>query len=185
MTIGLKHTGDNNNRIKYTIDFINEHPLNPGLHFLYQQDGEKNIYYGEDDSQDYLIPRNCSFLNSDLVRFESYTANNYRYRDQLFYSVERESKKEQPFIKDNHFQFDILGMIFFHISRYEEYHCPASMHNEWDTMFEHEQFLVSNQIEKQAVVDQVLSCFYSIFTAKEILRKTDSSNRNAMKVKSK
>ena len=167
MIIGVHHQGKHNSRIKHTLDFIQKHPLNPGLKFKYLENGDLNISYGEGhvlDAYDFYMPKSNLFFQKEKVDSYAFIANSYAHGNKVVYSVEQEKKSSVPLLVGKNFQFDIFETIFFLVSRYEEVFCDRSELNEWDTMVEKKQFLIRNALEKTPIIDHLLVSFFELIS---------------------
>lgn len=150
------------NRVDYVVDFINEHPLCPKSVMISTrtQNHDFTIQYGRDSiANNFFIPSQGNIFSEVINESSQLSANKYLFNKTEIYSVELEQKNQGKFIIDKRFQFDLIETIFFHLSRYEEYHCKQELKDRWDMMRELEQFLVINKLEKQPVVDQIVKCF--------------------------
>ena len=156
-------------RIQYTIDFINNHPLNPGIECsLNNRDAQIQISCTPSSKADYYMKKDGSFLTHHIVDQNPHN-NLYTYNNAKLSAVESTiNKNEFPFFSNSTFNFDIINTIFFHISRYEEYVVVDGHRNEWDTMIEKNQFLIKHKLEKSPVVDQILHAFFEILSGKKI-----------------
>ncbi len=124
-----------------------------GVHVFYQKGKSKQANH-------FYIRAQEVFFSKTVYPSTALFANVYQIGKEKVYSVETEEKKAQEFIKDNCFQFDVVEMLFFHLSRYEEYNCPKELHDEYDMMQTKEQFLVKHNIHQIPVVDQLVTIFY-------------------------
>lgn len=160
----LYERGPYDNRVEYVIDFLNNHPLNNGLIFCSSdEDADVNICYGKNSNDrdvKYVIPAQEVIFSTRKVSSD-FVANEYEGQNGLLYSVEKSNKLNRKWIEENTIQFDILEMIFFHISRYEEYD-PID-NDPWDALKEEQQFLVANKLEKRPVVDELVFEFLNLF----------------------
>lgn len=147
--------------IQYVIDFINDHPLLPDNTSIRcnEKAGAKMVHYGHQNNGSSLtIPAQQILFNKAVVPSKAFVSNTYEQDGQKYYSVEK-GASTKPFFSNNKFGFDIIETIFFHISRYEEYHCPPSKKDQWDMMWEKEQFLVKHNLHHIPVVDQLVKGF--------------------------
>lgn len=173
--LGIHYRNDDP-RIRYTLDFLRLHPLIEGMDLrIYTNNDPKendlNIYYGNEEKDtgfDFLIPaQQCFFRTAPTQR--NYFANEYDYEGKSLYSVEVKTHAHAlPLIVDHHFQFDLLETIFFHISRYEEVFATPDANDESGWLREDRHFLVINQLEKQAVVDQLVAGFLGAVTRRSV-----------------
>ncbi len=168
-------TGKYQSRVDYVIDFINGHPACPDdvkLSSDFQEFDLKIQYGGESNSENHLVPAQQKIFSEDVNSTKSLFGNKYQWKDQSLFSVEEMKQDERNFIVDNVFQFDLFEMIFFHVSRYEEYHCDNAGKDRWDMMKEADQFLVKYKIEKSPVVDELVISFLEAIGVKPIHQKT-------------
>lgn len=163
-------------RIDYVIDFLNNHKLlSQGARFLInpKKCNIKIAYSSEIKTGEIHIPKQSKLFSEKEPQSNIYKSNQYSFDALVLYGLEIESKNIQPFFADNKFGFDLFETIFFHISRYEEYHCKNEMRNKWDVMHAEEMFLVKNKIEKIPVVDHIVYSFFKCLGLKPKLRKTN------------
>ena len=167
-----------NSRIDYILDFLEKHPLCPeGLGFRKNErleKGEIGIYYGvEKEATGFYIPAQRIAFNKELPMFSKLWPGKYRFEELLLYSVENKaSEGESVFCKNQEFGFDLIEMIFFHITRMEEHHCTADQMDQWDMMKNTEQFLSKHGLHRQPVVDHLVKCFFKALGLKVSKRKT-------------
>lgn len=150
------------NKFNYVVNFIRNHPYSAAdLQVVNSaESAEQIVRYGEElGNANYLIPSQRLIFNSAVVDSQKLFANKSKFEELILYSVASESKPTQAFLQNNKFGFDIIEMIFFHLSRYEEYHCRQEDRDRWDMMNEENQFLVRHNIEKRPVVDHLVKCF--------------------------
>lgn len=113
------------NRIDHVLDFIERHPLVDGRLRFTRQVSEAatiKIAYGMEQPDGFFIPANELILSTTLPSFELLVANTCFLDDNFVYSVENQSREKEVFIREGRFQFDLIETIFFHISRFEEWH---------------------------------------------------------------
>ena len=150
------------NRVDYVVDFINQHPSCKDSDVLPTDQSKFNIqvnYGGTEGSDSFYIPTQETIFSSEIQQTDKLISNKFRYQDQNLYSVELKEREERNFLEGKRFQFDIVETIFFHLSRYEEFHCPDEGKDRWDIMKEDTQFLVRQGLEKRPVVDLLVKCF--------------------------
>lgn len=152
--------------IEYVIGFLNQHPLLPeGIQFL-SNSGQANIHilYGmktQSAKHLFFVPRQQLIFSKDFVYNDSISCSEYQSGEQSVYSIERKSKTATPFMEANVFSFDLIETIFFHISRYEEYHCHPNKQDKWGMMWEDQQILVQNGLHHIPVIDDLLLTFFN------------------------
>ena len=167
----------NFNRLKYTIDFIDNHPLKPSeIQFVLNkpEDDRIDILYSKTQNEGLFIPlQNIFFSNDSGIR--KHYINRYKYKDNIVYSVEDNQKEDGIFVEDKAYKFDIFETIFYHISRYEEVNCNNNQLDIHKRMKSGEQLLYRYNIHHSPVVDLlVLNFFKSLgFSVKQ--RKTTYS----------
>jgi hypothetical protein len=153
----------NFNRLKYVIDFINEHPLCPnGVKLLLNSgnEGYIKIYYTVENESGYIIPvQNLLFSNKKEFTGDLFI-NEYEFNGNKYYSVEKIGKLPYFFNVENIFAFDIFEAIFFHISRYEEYFFSKNHLDKHGRMKSGAQLLVKNNLHHIPVVDHLISGFF-------------------------
>jgi len=148
--------------VDYVVDFINSHPSCPSQVTLSTEISESDIqinYGGEELPNSFYIPSQQVIFSNTIHATDSLSANKYLWNDAEIFSVEKESNKGNSFLQNKSFRFDIIETIFFHLSRYEEFHCKVEGKDRWDTMKEETQFLVKHNLEKKPVVDILVFCF--------------------------
>ena len=158
-----------NSYIEYVLDFILHHPLTPtDMEWHFNSDiVEKptcTIFYGENTrmlaNHNFQIPRQNLLFSSNIYSSSDLRANGYQYKNYTLWSVEKAIPEFAQFIDNQRFNFDIIEMLFYHISRYEEYHAPASERDWNDELPSNKHFLVKNQLHHQPVVDHLIYCFW-------------------------
>jgi len=159
-------------RLNYTVDFINAHPLKPTKAeiqvFSDAQDTGINIYYGIDKHMS--IPAQNYFFTSkaqSAAHLNSYSSPNGK-----LYAVEAIEKDESIFFDSSKFAFDIFESIFYHISRYEEIHCPKNASNQAGWLDEHKQLLVRSRLQDTPVVDHLVVAFFNSILNLNLKEKT-------------
>lgn len=162
-------------RVDYVLDFITAHPTCPEDVVL-SSDLEdydlKTQYGGEFGQGQFYIPRQKTIFSTSVHPTKSLRPNEYQWNDRTLYSVEKEKHVRRNFIEEGSFQFDMIEMIFFHLSRYEEYNCVAEGRDRWDMMKESDQFLVKYGLEKKPVVDHLVICLLEALGVKLNKQKT-------------
>lgn len=149
-------------RINYVLDFIEQHPLALGaIHFTRQENEGVNLKltYGIEQPGSFFIPSQKFIFSNAVPGFDSLYSNEYSFGPEHVYAVELQQKERGHFIQNNRFQFDILETIFFHISRFEEWHYLGGREDKHGRMDARQQFLVKNKLHRNPVVDQLVACF--------------------------
>lgn len=149
-------------RVDYVVGFINDHPSCPDDVIIETKLDTQDIsiaYGSEQGNHHFKIPAQQNVFSTEIHPTSNLFSNQYLWNDSHIYSVELVAKESREFLVDNQFQFDIIETIFFHLSRYEEYHCEPSQKDRWDMMREEQQFLVKNKLEKEPIVDRIVSVF--------------------------
>ncbi len=166
----------NLNRLKYVIDFINDHPLKPmGLNLLLNNSIESSraINYTNDNISGNIIPvQNLFFSKNKEISNELYI-NEYYLDYDKYYSVENIQKLPYFFYVGKIFAFDIFETIFFHISRFEEYFFSDRHLDKHGRMKSAAQLLVKNNLHHIPVVDQLVFGFFKMLGYNTEKRKTD------------
>lgn len=150
------------NRIfaEYVFEFFNHHPyMSEGCHFVgVDQIGEADLIYGNHhgsvNKAFYIQPQHIIFSDKVFPN-EVLFINRYQWGEQDVFSVEN-AQKSGAFLEGNKFGFDWIEMVFFHLSRYEEFHFPIDERNQWDLMPEQKLLLVLNGREQRPVVDELV-----------------------------
>ncbi|PHN01463.1 DUF7033 domain-containing protein [Flavilitoribacter nigricans] len=163
------HTGSEHPALQYTLDFIRQHPLTREAGWLVAREpgtdaSEIQLFYGaplpENDDHFFIPAQGLCFGEPSVTR--PLFANPYSFQDISVFSVEDyRQDNSRPLLQGNHFQFDLLEMIFFHISRYEEVFATAGQLNSSGWLAEEQHFLIRHQLQRQPVVDCLLACFWS------------------------
>ncbi len=160
-------------RLKYVLDFLNEHPLNTGLFFSVDEMQERVMTIGYGTSEgDISIPVQNVFFNSNDIQTRDWSANKYSTETIDVYSVEQSKSTSQAFIKEHTIGFDLFETLFFHISRYEEVFCKEEEKNQAGWLKEENHFLVRHQLEDQPLVDQLVSVFFETLLGHQINHRT-------------
>ena len=177
-SIAIFHELENQERLDYTIDFLNKHPLLKGkFAFVANPDSmpDQCIWYGLDEDDSICMPAQEVFFSTKKVDSSQYNANPYTHKNKTVYSVEELSKSSTDFLFNGDFCFDVFEAIFFHISRYEEVFAEAKYNNKAGWLEEKDQFLVRNQLEKIPVVDHIISTLILALTQQSIDTKATHS----------
>ena len=157
------------NQIKYVIDFLNGHPLTPVGLSLIEDATESDdsffcIRYGN-EKQPYEagvihMPAQ-QVIFSDLVYPSLHlAANSYDFESMTIWSVEEQKKEHRTFFEANAFGFDCFEAIFFHLSRYEEYHATQNQKDWNEELPSKDHFLVQNRIHEMPVIDHLVYAFW-------------------------
>lgn len=171
MIIGVYFAPTEVNKIKYVFHFIKNHPFSPpGVEFLFnplQEICEYHLRYETDPilqlaSSDFLIPRQNLLLNqSPDSPLPAIYAHKYTWEDQTLYSVEeKQTRLESPFFVAQRFAFDWIEMIFFHLSRLEEYCAGRAKRDDFGRLHTQNYFLVRSGLQEIPVVDQLIGCIW-------------------------
>lgn len=121
------------------------------------------IFYGNKvekiSNNDFQIPAQSLIFSEIIYPSLTLFANSFQFEGFTLWSVEPQVLNHQQFIENQQFGFDIIEALFFHLSRYEEYHAP-NFERDWnDELPAEKHFLVQNRLNHQAVVDQLVHCF--------------------------
>lgn len=159
-------------RIEYVFAFIANHPATGNqVDFRFNEatdTADRQLYYQKAHKpftsrpKAYFIPAQKVIFNPEQISTKKLIANAYISESSTLYSAELVRQPSQLFTVDRRFQFDWVEMIFFHISRFEEYYCLPSLWDQWDMMKEELQFLVRHGLDKIPVVDHLV---YSVLLA--------------------
>jgi len=160
-----KHELIHNPRLQYVIEFINQHPVWPEEYLIttdyFISDDLLCIEYFNKRTQDenYFIPiSDILFAGRKHLSTTSFQSGKYHYNDFTLFSFER-SRREEPFVFENIYGFDLLETIFFHISRYEEYELDRNDCDFRGMLEEKKHFLVRENLAQIPVVDHIVYCF--------------------------
>ncbi len=166
-----------NPQIEYIIDFLQHHPLTPAQVRWAQNEvpspHDLVITYGsKPTAASYFIPTQQLLFSQKLPNITTLQPGAYTFEQYRLYSVETTQKSEEVFLQDGQFGFDIIETLFFHLSRYEEYHSQPDQWDEWEMMKSSEQFLSKYQLQERPVVDHLVYCFYQALGLRPALRPT-------------
>jgi hypothetical protein len=148
---------------------LENHPLKPKKVHVGLNSGDEigehlTIFYGnlpnKLNSNQYSIPAQHLVFSETVYPSLMLSANSYQYQNFTLWSVERRASEHNQFIDNQRFGFDLIEMLFFHLSRYEEYHAPDFERNWNDELPTQKHFLVQNRLHYQPVVDQLVYCFW-------------------------
>ena len=166
----------NHKRLRYVVDFINNHPLKPAeINFVLNdpENNRLNITYSKNQTGKIKIPAQNVFFSNTI--FQKYYINRYIFEENSIYSVESKKKKKNTFFENGNFGFDIFETIFFHISRYEEIYCNETQIDVHKRMKSGEQLLVKNKIHDTPVVDILIYFFFKALNLNVRKRKSGYS----------
>ncbi len=174
---------DFENRIRYVFKFLETHPLvegkwsyyfekNPHCNIQLHYESGKGFDSENQDEQYFFIPAQKLVFSAKTVDPSQLNCNPYQQNGQELYSVENQSKPKQTFLKENHFQFDIIETIFFHISRYEEVFAANENLNQAGWLDEKKQLLIRHHLEQMPVVDHLVKVFFEVLSKTRIHQKT-------------
>ena len=152
-------------KVRYVVEFLNHHPLKPQGCSVFQVNPQDepsiSLSYGSKAQSDYIIPCQKLIFSDQVKSNDQLSIVEYGTEDFSAYSVESRSEKiKASFLSHRIFGFDIIETIFFHISRYEEYHCSDQKKDQWDMMWETDQLLVMHDLHRVPVVDHLVLSFY-------------------------
>ena len=157
----------NNPRLQYVIEYINHHPVWPEGYLITTNNLLSNhqicIEYSKERSENinYFVPVSDTFFkNIKHFSTTSLQSGQYHYKEFTLFSIE-ENRKEEAFLIENTFGFDLFETIFFHISRYEEYDLNVQDCDFRGMLEEQKHFLVRENLEQIPVVDHIVYCFAS------------------------
>ncbi|MEM1321917.1 MAG: hypothetical protein AAGG75_16775 [Bacteroidota bacterium] len=153
-------------QIAYVVDFLHQHPLKPNpIHWTIN--GEPNpddvsIHYGNPTSTaSYQVPAQGLLFQQSLPDINQLRPSTYLFDATLLHSVEKASGPQRPFFQNGRFGFDWVEMLFFHLSRLEEYHAKEEDWDEWEMMRADRQFLSKHRLHHRPVVDQLVVALYT------------------------
>jgi len=158
-------SNDASPRMKHVLHFLTHHPFCPaGIRFtMNQSDADIYIYYGiskPDGASKYAVVPQELFFNPLVMKLDDLKMNRFYFKNKHVHSVEKLSREDKPFLKDQIFGFDVFETIFFFISRYEEQFCPPSDQDQWDMMWENNQLLVKSNLQESPIIDHLIRCFF-------------------------
>jgi hypothetical protein len=170
------HTKVDHPRVRYTLEFLQQHPLlrRAGLRMVINnayEENEWNIVYqnsSKPDAADYRIPVQAYFFRPESPAVD-WSLHTYRFEGKKVFSVEPDTQPEiLPMVQDRLFQFDVLETIFFHISRFEEVFAPPEKHNDSGWLDERHHLLLQHQIQQIPVVDQLVASLLHLLLGKAV-----------------
>jgi len=157
-----------NPRFRYTLDFLNSHPLNSNrLNFSVSKSSDPDlvIHYGISAKEDgYYIPAQNVFFSLEKAQSDLPIPNHYQSSKNTLTSVEPKKGSPKILIEGKTFQYDIFETIFFHISRYEEVFARSTDNSEAGWLEEKLHFLIRHQLHHLPVVDQLSASLFAILT---------------------
>ena len=145
-------------RLKYTLEFINEHPYARGIvkFGVNNAEGSKIITYGQNPGNE------TPHINSSLGMFKSgnrddirMTHVEYKSCDYHFITAISEAQNNES-ISKNRIHYDLFSTIFFFISRIEEVDAAEHKYDDLRRFKSDECLLVKFNIEKYPVVDMLV-----------------------------
>ena len=156
-------------RIAYVMDCFCNHPLT-AKQLSYQINGPAdsqaiNILYAPEKPAAptaFFIPAQGIAFAKHLPRFSDLKASGFDHADLTLYSVAYQKQAKQAFCSNGIFAFDWLETLFFHLSRYEEYHCRSHQMDPWDMMKKEEQFIYKHHLHLQPIVDHLVFACLSV-----------------------
>ena len=166
---------DKEARFRYVVDFLNRHPLCPdGWRLCFPEEGREpggEIFYGssqEPGNGAWHIPAQKLLFAGGTVRSAELHAQGYACNEGSVFSVESKPGAGQAgfLIREQRFGFDLFETLFFHLSRYEEFHATGAEHDRWDRMKSGLQFLVREGLHRQPVVDRLAAAFWEALGAR-------------------
>lgn len=173
LTLGI-HTHLDHPRIRYTLDFLRQHPLTQQADvqiFLNNAPltNDLNISYGTTtESVDFVIPAQGVFFVEKIAGGPFY-ANRYTSPAETVYSVEtRPSPSNRPLLMDRVFQFDLLETIFFHVSRYEEVFAGENGKQDSGWLEESRHLLIRTDLQQIPIVDRLIATFLELIVGRAI-----------------
>lgn len=139
-------------RLTYTLDFIQHHPITPKdtiWSIINSAEADVIIHYGKAQGV-FSFP----FLDFCFTKFNNNLPKqmSYTWKDDIkVYGLTQEDIS-----KEFSCQIDIFQTIFFHISRFEEWHKTNNKSDQHGLMPSEEHFLVKNGIQDIPVVDHLV-----------------------------
>ena len=152
--------------LNYVVSFIDDHPLKPAdLQFgLNLEATDLTLVYDHGEvaeEKKWIIPNQELLFSSRRLETDALVSNTYRcHNGQMLHSVEAGSSGTGVFFSNGIFGFDILETVFFHITRYEENFSARELNDYTNWLREDRHFLVKHRLEKEPVVDQLLTALY-------------------------
>jgi hypothetical protein len=168
-------------KVAYVVHVLNAHPLSLANNMRWQLNPNElpidqiRLDYGSIASCN--IPMQKLIFGEQVIDFQQLAANAYTHENQIFYSVEATQKPEQTFstIGQDHrvsFAFDWLEMLFFHLSRVEEYHLNERDRDEYRIVKSNALFVVRHKIQATPFVDQLI---FGVYQALQLRVKAQKS----------
>lgn len=150
-------------RLSYVLAFLNNHPLKPSNVEIILNDkinGDISINYSSLIVNGITVPFQNLYFDTQNAYKSDIFINEYSYKENLLYSVEKISKERSEFFSGGLFGFDIFEMIFYHISRFEEFFARPDQMDYHARMKSKEQLLVKYNLNRIPVVDQLVFSFF-------------------------
>ena len=165
-----------NSRFRYTLQFLQEHPLCPkDLQIVCNQpeDARISVNYGlQQEADSWQMPAGALFFDRQLdLGKETLRPNRHLYQNKQISSI-GVVEQNTPFFEKETFGFDLLETIFYHISRMEEVFADAAQLNQAGWLAEDRQFLVRHHLHETPVVDEIVAAFFELIGGADIMRAT-------------
>jgi len=147
-------------RLKYTLDYIFQERLG----ILYELCHDKDVFHSSNEEKMMYCKTNES-SNADIIYIKS---TDFLYSKKIT-AIENDTADFQnsslPFpTTDSSFTIDPFANIFFHLSRYEEYHCNTR--DEHNRFMAEESHAYKNNYLQKAVVDRIIISLRQIIKEK-------------------
>ncbi len=149
-------------RLEYVLQYLNRHPLKPkGLSIGLELPAPKEYlrYGGKPSEGDWSM--------EPLEHFFHLSPDGPEPVPELFSFTSASGKEVVGFgnaskrlCLDHRFQADIFETIFFHLSRWEEYHFERSLRDKWGNLASKNQLLVRTGLHRSPVVDALVLAFF-------------------------
>jgi hypothetical protein len=165
LTIGQEQEA-NRPEIAYVIACVNEHPNTKSVGAIWSLDpseSARTLHYGV--GTDAQIKAQNLIFSEYQVNYSLLVANEYLHNNQVIWSVEREKRRKTAFFdqkdaQNSVFNFDWIEMLFFHISRIEEYHTLDTDRDTYGNATTQSLFLPRQNLHHTPVVDQLIVALY-------------------------
>lgn len=164
-------------RIKYTCQFIENHPLNKQQLIFVDQlvSADVVIRHGQqasNESSDYSMPALNHFFAQKNIPLADLKLTSFEVTDSKVIHGITTTGQSSAWLIDHHFQFDLFETIFCIISRYEEWHALDNQLDRHNRMKAEEQLLVKNELHRIPVVDRLVAAFLDLFLPDRKVKKT-------------
>ncbi len=161
--IKFDHRKDLNiKRIRYVLNFIEEHPLSRNLIKFSMEDCNSfiRLNYGVAGETGFFMPADHYLFAHDVPEPVLLVACTYEFENKIVFGIgTKKAAEKRTFCIDGNFGFDLLETLFFHISRIEEIWDEDREENGFGTSLEQNMFLIREKLNEIPVVDELVFAF--------------------------